>query len=156
MASFSSLESKGLRTDDVIYCTICKAHWGSVIVIWGCVNKMYLILTFCDFICKWRIWENVLHICGNWRWSKNTGPTGLKAWEKYFNMLTHYCRKDIAWSFVVFCGRALPIRITIIEQKLISNEISHNVQSQVNDKQLKLTECTQLQNSLCVGNISVY
>ena len=31
---------KGLRTEDVVH---CKAHWGSVIVIWGFINKMIWI-----------------------------------------------------------------------------------------------------------------
>ena len=31
--------NEGRRTEDVIHCTVCKAHSGTVIVIWGYINK---------------------------------------------------------------------------------------------------------------------
>ena len=31
--------NESLRTEDVLYCTDCKAHWGNVIVILGYMNK---------------------------------------------------------------------------------------------------------------------
>ena len=34
---------EGLRTEDVVHCTDCKAHWGNVIVILGYINKINLI-----------------------------------------------------------------------------------------------------------------
>ena len=34
---------EGLRTEDVVHCTDCKAHWGNVIVILGYINKIDLI-----------------------------------------------------------------------------------------------------------------
>ena len=34
---------EGLRTEDVVHCTDCKAHWGKVIVILDYINKIDLI-----------------------------------------------------------------------------------------------------------------
>ena len=34
---------EGLRTEDVVHCADCKAHWGNVIVILGYINKIDLI-----------------------------------------------------------------------------------------------------------------
>ena len=34
---------EGLKTQDVIHCTDCKAHWGNVIVILGCIDQIDLI-----------------------------------------------------------------------------------------------------------------
>ena len=35
-----------LRTEDVDHYTDCRAHWGNVIVILGCINKTDLIWLF--------------------------------------------------------------------------------------------------------------
>lgn len=44
MASFSSFESKGVRTEDVVHSTDCQARWGNVIVILSYICKSDLIL----------------------------------------------------------------------------------------------------------------
>ena len=37
---------EGLRTEDVVHFTDCKAHWGNVIVILGYINKIDLIWSY--------------------------------------------------------------------------------------------------------------
>ena len=43
MWNFFLTQIEGLRTEDVVHCTDCKAHWGNVIVILGYINKTDLI-----------------------------------------------------------------------------------------------------------------
>ena len=40
---FFLTRTEGLRTEDVVHCTACKAQWGNVIVILGYINKIDLI-----------------------------------------------------------------------------------------------------------------
>ena len=40
---FFLTQIQGLRTEDVVHCTDCKAHWLNVIVILGYINKFDLI-----------------------------------------------------------------------------------------------------------------
>ena len=40
---FFLTQIQGLRTEDVVHCTDCKAHWFNVIVILGYINKFDLI-----------------------------------------------------------------------------------------------------------------
>ena len=43
LLKFSVTLIEGLMTEDVVHCTVCKTHWGNVIVILGYLNKIDLI-----------------------------------------------------------------------------------------------------------------
>ena len=40
---------EGLRTEDVVHCTDCKAHWGNVFVILGYINTIWCMF-YCAFV----------------------------------------------------------------------------------------------------------
>ena len=64
---------EGLRTEDVVLCTNCKAHWGNVILILGYINKTDLKV----------IWLFIIHSCVGIMTNSSPG-VGL-CWLSRFN-----------------------------------------------------------------------
>ena len=62
---FFITQFEGLRTEDVVHHTDCKAQWGNVIVILGYINKIYLI------------WFNIQP---NWLWGSGPDTDEMPSW----------------------------------------------------------------------------